>query len=154
IRGRLGNGGERAAFDQLLTRLESFVPIREARARWQLVTSGAMRRAVQRRGRMLVDQGGIDTGDDVFFLTPGEHHPPARDGREAIATRRAEQARWARVSPPPVIGNTVAPAPNPDGEVLRGAPGSPGVARGTARVIVDLADAERLGDGDILVTTM
>jgi pyruvate,water dikinase len=72
--------------------------------------------------------------------------------------------------PPPVLG-TPPPAPPADdafgrfvgkffgtppeaseqeGE-LRGAPGSAGVVRGTARIIRSIAEADRLGPGDILV---
>lgn len=154
INARLSSEDERAGFERRLARLESFVPVREARARWQLVASGALRGAVQARGRLLVQQGVIDKIDDVFFLTPGEYDAPTDELRAAVAARRADHRRWIAVTPPTVIGNI---GPDPvaasDG-MLRGAPGAPGVASGSARVILDLIDADRLEPGDILVTTM
>ena len=78
--------------------------------------------------------------------------------------------RFAQVQWPPILG-VLPPGPPPDDPVARaitkmfGAPpveaiapgtlngngGSPGVVRGRARVIRSLADAERLGHGEILV---
>jgi len=154
ISNQLGSSEERARFERRLARLESFVPIREARAHWQLVASGAMRRAVRERGRVLVEQGAIDAIDDVFFLTPDEYDEPTGELRAAVARRRADLERWTAVTPPVVIGDVARdPVPALDG-VLRGAPGAPGVASGTARVILDVMDAERLEPGAILVTTM
>ena len=151
---RLDDRDERARFERRLARLESFVPIREARARWQLMASGALRRAVRARGRVLAEKGAIDEIDDVFFLTPDEYDEPAGDLGEAVAARRVDNERWTTVTPPIVIGNTGPDTvPTRDG-VIRGAAGSPGVARGPARVVHDLVDADRLEPGDILVTTM
>jgi phosphohistidine swiveling domain-containing protein len=154
VRARLGNDAERARFDRRLARLEAFVPVREARARWQLVASGALRRAVQARGRVLVERGVIDEIDDVFFLTPSEFDEPARGLRTDVPARRADHERWMAVSPPVVIGDT---GPGPSAvadDLVQGASGAPGVAAGPARVILDLLDAERLEPGDVLVTTM
>ena len=155
IRARLAGDDERARFDRRLARLESFVPVREARARWQLVASGYMRAAVRRRGQVLVDRGAIDEADDVFFLTPDEYDDPPAAARDALAKRRADHEHWSAVTPPTVIGDVAASAVRQAADgMLRGAPGAPGTATGTARVICDLADAERLGPGDVLVTTM
>jgi pyruvate,water dikinase len=53
-----------------------------------------------------------------------------------------------------MIEKFVGPPPTPAAEATRiaGHAGSPGVVRGTARVIRSLADAHRLQRGDILVT--
>jgi phosphohistidine swiveling domain-containing protein len=144
----------RARFRRRLARLESFVPVREARARWQLVATGALRGAVQARGRLLVDQGVLDEIDDVFFLTPDEFDDPAQAKREVVRERRAQHRRWLAVTPPVVLGNVgTEPVAAFDG-TLRGAPGAAGLATGPARIILDLADADRLEAGDVLVTTM
>jgi phosphohistidine swiveling domain-containing protein len=155
----------RSRFLRRLARLESFVPVREARARWQLVASGALRGAVQARGRLLVERGVLDHVDDVFFLTPAEYDDPVGELRSVVADRRAEHRRWSSIVPPPTIGAPVDGDRDGDGDgdgdhdriigaPLRGVPGSPGTATGTARVIVDLDDVERLDVGDVLVTTM
>jgi pyruvate,water dikinase len=152
---------ERATFHRRLARLESFVPVREARARWQLVASGAMRAAVRRRGQRLVEQDVLAQVDDVLFLTPAEYDEPVGDLRAVVAARRAEHARWTAVIPPASIGgdadSTASPATGTSSgaePTLRGVAGAPGTASGTARVIRDLDDVERLEPGDVLVTTM
>ncbi len=154
IRARLGSTEERARFERRLVRLESFVPIREARARRQLVASGALRRAVRMKGRFFVERGALDAIDDVFYLTPDEFDEPTGELREAIAVRRADHDRWTAVTPPIVIGDTGPDRVSATDGVVRGAPAAPGVATGTARVILDLIDADRLEPADILVTIM
>jgi pyruvate,water dikinase len=155
IRAELRADADRARFDRRLARLEAFVPIREARARWQLVASGALRARVRARGGELVAAGALDDVDDVFFLTPLEFDAPDGDLRSLVRVRRREHERWSAVTPPVNIGDLGDATPEPAIEgVLQGTPGARGVAEGTARVLLDLVDAERLEPGDILVTTM
>jgi pyruvate,water dikinase len=88
-----------------------------------------------------------------------------------VATRQIELAQQQSLSAPPVLGS-LPPGPPPDSPLartmikffggppqpmtepdrLRGNPGAPGMARGTARVIRSLSDAGRLRPGEILVT--
>ena len=123
------------------------------------------RRLILAAGRRLLDDPA-----DVFYLTAAQLIA-ALQGRAAdvgalVRECKREMARWAQVTPPPTIG---APPPQdgskqasplgasdaPAGE-LRGTGSSAGVARGPARVILSLAEAERLQPGDVLVarTTM
>ena len=124
-------------------------------------------------GRRLAAAGVIAESGDVFHLSIGEAQAALLDGVErsaVVAAARAVLARFANVQSPPIIG-VLPPGPPPDDPVARaitkmfGAPpveatapgtlngngGSPGVARGRARVIRSLADADRLGHGEILV---
>jgi pyruvate,water dikinase len=153
VRSRMRDADERARFDGRLARLGSFVPVREGRAHWQLIASGSMRHAVQRRGRRLVDQSIIGEIADVFYLTPAEYDAADHDLRDAVAQRRAEHQRWKGCRPPTIIGGAH-PDQRTDDGVLRGTGASPGVHRGRACVIRDLADADRLEPGDVLVATM
>jgi phosphohistidine swiveling domain-containing protein len=153
VRSHLHDTDDRARFDRRLTRLASFVPIREGRAHWQLMASGLMRHAAQRRGRQLVDRGIIDEVANVFYVTPDEYDAPDRDLRSDVARRREEHNRWQDCHPPARIGQ-VEPEERTDDRLLRGTGASPGVHRGRARVIRDLVDADRLEPGDVLVTTM
>ena len=82
-------------------------------------------------------------------------------------------ARWRAVAAPPAIGTDYGPPPDnpvtraigrmfgvptgapeaqPGQSVIRGNAGSAGKVRGTARIIMTLADAGRLQPGDVLVT--
>lgn len=132
-----------------------------------------VRDAVLELGRRLVAAGQLDHRDDVFDVTFEEGRDALLAGtdlRGLVAGRRAELAAFAAEPAPPVLGS-LPPGPPPSDpgaralEKLFGAPprapeapgvlngnaGSPGVVRGTARVIRSLADAGRLGHGEILV---
>ncbi|WP_327585110.1 PEP-utilizing enzyme [Nonomuraea sp. NBC_00507] len=115
-------------------------------------------------------------GDDLFFLTieeilevlGGSRRPLSR-----VATRRATYAlyqalprypgiirgrfdpeRWA--ADPDRRGDVFDAAATvaPPSQTVSGIPGSAGVVEGTARVIASVADGDRLGEGEILVTTV
>lgn len=139
-----------------------------------------VRRVLLEFGRRLADGGCIEKADDVFMLYLDELRetagklPEITDHRHPVNERRAAEKKFAAYDPPPFLG-TVPSGPPPDNpftrmmtkfssgpeipvspdsptDGLRGNPGSPGSARGTARVILDLSDAEELNPGDILVT--
>ena len=120
-------------------------------------------------GRRLVEQGNIEAAEDVLFLRLAEiaqaADQPAFDLRATVAHRRAERAKWMRVLPPTDIGDGPPPGPAPTDSFLgtfktepdppgmvMGIAGSPGVIRGTARLIADLDDADLLQPGEILLT--
>ena len=107
---------------------------------------------------------------EVFYLHASELTGALRSGELDVETiarqRREEMAAWAQVTPPRWIG-----APPSDGQAaqmspfaseeaaaneLRGRGTSAGVARGPARVLRSLSEADRLRPGDVLVarTTM
>jgi pyruvate,water dikinase len=149
---RIDDDAQRARFLRRVDRLATYVPTREDRAMWQLITYGSLRHAVLAHGQRLVDAGHLDVADDVRFLQPEEYDDPSRIDRGAVAARRADHARWAAVVPPAVVGRGAAPEAAP-ASTLRGVGVSRGTASGTARVITDLRDADRLAPGDILVCT-
>jgi pyruvate,water dikinase len=120
-------------------------------------------------GKRLAEQGSIAATDDVFYLRGEEIAEAAANpllqlqGR--VAERRAERERWLHVLPPLEIGRGVVPEnvafdrfwgpkqnePQTDG-LVKGVAASRGQKRGTARVILTLEEAERLGPGEVLVT--
>ncbi|MGB2694576.1 MAG: PEP-utilizing enzyme [Dehalococcoidia bacterium] len=123
------------------------------------------RRLVLAAARRLVAAGQLDRETDVFLLHDTELLEALRgqtDSARATALRRREEmAYWRSATPPPYIG--AAPpeeAPRPasprrhegDNADLRGTPASGGVARGPARIVATLAEADRLRPGDVLVT--
>jgi len=121
-------------------------------------------------GRHLVAQGTIDAADDVFYLIEEEIKQatvkPDMQLAPAVAERRAERERWLRILPPAVIGEgTVAmndhtvrffgpmgEEPKLEDGSISGVAASPGVVRGTARLLLSLDDVDRLAPGEILVT--
>jgi rifampicin phosphotransferase len=128
-------------------------------------------------GRRLAASGAIGHRDDIFFLLGNEIKDEissysASDFSETIAQRKTYVDKWSKVPAPVHLGTDY--GPRPDGpysralgrffggspppadpgrpDVIKGFPGSPGKFTGTARVIIKLSDAGRLGKGEILVT--
>ena len=135
------------------------------------------RRVFMEFGKRLAGKGAISAADDVFMLTGDEIMAAMAPGansdlKAAVAERRGEMEKWAKVTPPPMVGTDYGPPPDnpvtraigrmfgtppapPDPEhpeLISGTPGAPGKVTATARVIVKLADAGRLGRGEVLVT--
>ena len=105
-------------------------------------------------GRLLAERGVTEDAEDVFYLTFEELLEALETGavleRGTLDERRREQSAYRSVQPPPVLGQPLATEANAAG-VVRGTGASPGIYRGRARVIRSLAEAGRLGDGEILV---
>ena len=134
-----------------------------------------VRRLLLEFGRRFAEAGVVDKAEDVLFLTPDELREtatalPMIDRRRVVAGRRAEIDYFRTIPPPAVLGRPPAgpppnipliralrkffgapPAPQTEPGVLRGNAGSPGTARGPAKVVRSLADAAKLRLGDILV---
>jgi pyruvate,water dikinase len=131
------------------------------------------RRLVLATGRRLVTEGVLGTTEDVFFLRGDELKAALRGepggARELVQRRRDEMAQWAKIRPPETVGappteESVDAAVEPDRfwgrhklrsdrpDELKGNAASAGVARGPARVLATLAEANRFQPGDVLVT--
>jgi phosphohistidine swiveling domain-containing protein len=138
-----------------------------------------MRRLALEFGRRLAEVGTLQTADDVFYLTADEVLdggsgviPPVQ---ERVKARKAELAHFSRVTPPRLLGTmplfgpdesspfsqvmnkadfAIRPGGGGDTQRLHGLPGSAGVVRGIARVVLTLAEADKLQTGDVLVTRM
>ena len=123
-------------------------------------------------GSRLAANGSIDAADDVFYLVPDQIRSAMVDGgdlKAVIAHEKSEMDRWAKVTPPPVVGTDHGPPPdNPVGTAISkffgmpvapsetageitGIPVSGGTVRGTARLVMNIREGERLEKGDILV---
>ncbi|MGI8927756.1 MAG: PEP-utilizing enzyme [Tepidiformaceae bacterium] len=121
-------------------------------------------------GRALVARGAMEAPDDVFHLHLTDIRKaacePGIDLRALVSERKADRARWMRVLPPTYIGSppaafgkapldrffgSFAEEPQQPG-IVKGTPGSPGLVRGIARFIASLADIDRFGEGEILLT--
>ncbi|MGP3963730.1 PEP/pyruvate-binding domain-containing protein [Nonomuraea sp. 3N208] len=151
--------------------------------RWEaIVRSREETRSEMMRGfwmvRDFVVRAGEVTGrgDDLFFLTiseildvlSGSRRPLTRvDGRRAtyelykslppypgIIRGRFDPERWA--ADPDRRGDVYDAAATvaPPSQTISGFPGAAGVVEGTARVLASVAEGDRLGEGEILVTTV
>jgi pyruvate,water dikinase len=131
-------------------------------------TEGLLRQAIHRLGTALVAAGAIEACDDVFHLHRAELVElarRARDVRALIAERKAELEHQATLEPPAFLGRAPEHPPmsgpppgmggppiveSADGE-LQGTAASPGVAKGRAVVVPDIAGFPDVEPGDILV---
>jgi pyruvate,water dikinase len=125
-------------------------------------------------GRRLSESGVIKNQDDVFYLSLEEIKTAATTAsslQTLVSERRATERKFATCTPPPFLG---APFPEEmfddpfyralekffgvmastgkEEQEMKGYAGSPGIVRGTARIIHTLDEADKLQSGDILVT--
>jgi pyruvate,water dikinase len=146
----------------------------EQRAQYQL------RRIIQEFGRRLAQAEVLEQSADIFYLTLTEIKEvtqalPQLKKQTLVAARRAELAHFQAITPPPALGTMplMAPPNDPFGRtfskilggpllptgqttpasnsLLRGLAASPGLIRGRARVIRDIAKADILQKGEVLV---
>jgi pyruvate,water dikinase len=157
-------------FRGLLKAARMHVPISENRAMWQLISAGVLRIPLLALGRKLVAEDRLTAPDDIFFLTQEEAIELA-EGRPlvgldgTIRQRRADLERWGSLMPPRSLG--AAPPQvlytmtrrffgygveqTADSRIVSGIGASKGVLRAVARVVMDLADADKLRPGEVLV---
>lgn len=165
----------RGQFEFLLKAAQASTIIQEDHNYWiDQRSTYKVRRVILEFGNRFANAGIIDDPEDVFMLTLAELRETANsmagDHRATVAERRAEMEHFATIRPPDAIG-TPPPAPPPDNPllrafgrfggtppepseetgVLRGHPCSPGKVTGTAKVVMSLAEADKLRPGDILV---
>jgi pyruvate,water dikinase len=167
------SGEKLERFRELLAKCESHVRISEGRAFWQLTIDGSVRVPLLALGAKLVEAGTLDEANDIFFLRLDEVKEaatgPARRLQKQVGARKADLARWETLSPPAFVGGldtNELPAvfikaqgrfwggeieQPTDGAVVKGNPAARGIARGRARLIMDLGQADRLEQGEILV---
>jgi phosphohistidine swiveling domain-containing protein len=160
-------------FRDALAASRAHVPVSEGRAMWQLITVGSTRVPLMALGRKLVEAGALNKPDDVFFLHSNELREAANDPSakwaDLASQRHADHERWEQMSPPPFIGappdmSQVPPEMQPllhlffgigmpevEGKEIKGQAASKGIAKGRARIIRELAEADRLQQGEILV---
>ena len=162
-------------FEFLLRAAQQGAVLSEEHGFWiDFASTHRVRRVLLEIGRRLAEAHAIEQPADVFCLTLDELRdlvpaPIHRDHRPQVGERRAEIRHFRAVTPPPVLGTDNGPPPDdPVGrffgkffggpppaseapDVLRGNAGSPGKARGPAKVVRSLADATKLQQGDVLV---
>jgi pyruvate,water dikinase len=155
-----------ARFDTILQLAQLYARVREEQASQLTLGWPVARRALRRLGESCVRRGVIHHPDDIYFLERDEI-AGTESRNSSVSERRELWARNRRLIPPLVLGTMpkfvtkmhenaiakmTAPAEAEEG-MLRGMPASSGRVTGVARVLLDLADADRLAPGEILVTT-
>jgi pyruvate,water dikinase len=163
---------DKANFRKALIAAPWWARAREATRDLAIRAHNPTRRTFFEIARRAAERGGVDELRDVAMLDPLTELPDylagPREWHDRIAERVALRDRFAAVEPPffitsqaaipgieqlernvPTVGEVATP-----GAVLIGAPGSAGVARGRARVVLDPADPAGLEPGDVLVAPL
>ena len=171
--GRIDSQPGRDRFAALLTRVSAAVELEETHA-YHIDYPGlaATREVLLGFGRRLVEQGRLESRDDVFFLRRQELADAVRDDwgdpfQALVSERKHARETAAATLPAPYLG----PAPDPDADVppmvakfygvpgsasrdgdrIVGTPASAGTATGVARLVTGPADFARVSGGEVLV---
>jgi phosphohistidine swiveling domain-containing protein len=149
----------RSAFLQILAQARALLQIREDTHFYATLSLPLFRRTLLECGRRLVGAGVLGTAEDVFHLKLDELEriedklPPRSDlAAELRASMLRRKNARARLEGTPLIDPRLFPNSSSKGdELLRGMPGSPGVAEGPARIVRDGFEFDKLVPGDVLV---
>lgn len=156
LRTSLGPAG-RARLRLTLLATDRLLPLRETGKAAFLEALDAARLAARTAGRALADRGVLDDAEDVFLCTWEELVDPATIDRGAVDERRRLLEHLRTLEVPDTFVGVPEPVLVEERRAtgrLTGIGASPGVVEGTARVLTDPGEVERLRPGDVLVTTV
>jgi phosphohistidine swiveling domain-containing protein len=159
-------------FRDLLAASQNHVNVNEGRAHMQLEVFGSLRVPCLALGKDLVRRDLLNAPEDAFFLFLNELNGaasiPGVELKEAAESRKEDFLRWETLQPPDFLGvppdqqNSTSMQPNvryvregaakvSTQEVIHGVGASRGLAKGPARILRTLEEADRLEPGDVLV---
>jgi pyruvate,water dikinase len=149
----------RSAFLELLAQARCFPQLREDTRFYATLILPVLRRTLLELGRRLAAAGILDTPEEVFHLkldelerVDGTWPPPRQCADELRALVRRRKERRAALEGTPLVDPQLLRWAEPaGGALLRGTPGSPGVAEGVVRVVREAAEFGRLQPGEVLV---
>lgn len=149
----------RSAFLRLLTEARWFPQICEDTRFYATLILPVLGRTLLEFGRRLADIGVLDLPEDIFHLKldeleriDGTWPPPPRLAAELRALVARRKAKRAELKGTPLVDPQVHQQAEVNGDVmLRGIPGSPGVAEGTVRIVHDASEFGKLRRDEVLV---
>lgn len=158
----LGTRLLRKRFLKSLSAARSLHQIREDTHFYATLVQPAIRRVALELGRRLVQAGALDGIEDVLHLrldeleSFGAPWPPSdrtiAQIRALVARRKAKRESLASkpMVDPRLLSGTSRDQTGPD-VLLKGSSGSPGLARGPAKIVHDVSEFGKLRTGDVLV---
>lgn len=160
-----GNDEALATLDLGMRMARIFVAARERTKLSEMMAVHEIRLPMYELGRRMAEADIVDKARDVFMLLDAELDAFVADPGSfsaVLGERKVQFEALADLQDPFIIDGAAPPlsdwAPRTSsgepvhvGEVLQGAAGSPGVATGRARVILDPTDSRGLETGEILV---
>jgi len=158
----LGTRLLRNLFLKSLIRARSLFQIREDTHFYATLVQPTIRRVALELGRRLMQAGVLDEVEEIFHLqvkeleSLGEQWPPSEGTiaqiRALVARRKAKRESLANkpMIDPRLLAVTSQVQAGED-VLLKGTSGSPGVARGPAKIVHDVSEFGKLQAGDVLV---
>jgi len=148
----------RSVFLKSLEEARLLIQIREDTHFYATLAMPLFRRTFLEMGGRLAAAGYLEAPEEIFHLKFSELErvsgfplPPDRAAELAAAVQRRKKRRSSLESTP-LVDPRLFPHGGPSGDaLLRGMPGSPGVAEGPVRIVRDGAEFGRLAPGDVLV---
>ena len=156
----LGTRLLRSLFLKSLTNARYLFQIREDTHFYATMVQPTLRRIALELGKRMVEISAIDRVEEVFHLKFdeledfGEPWPPEKRTvdqiRSLVASRNAKRESLANkpMVDPRLLTTTSTVA---EGVLLNGTSGSPGVAKGPARIVRDVSEFGKLRAGDVLI---
>jgi rifampicin phosphotransferase len=161
-------------FNQAYEAIKCFTPMVEDHNHWiDQMGDISMRYPALELGRRCVARGALANTEDIFHLERADIVEAMHgvDKKQLASQRKASLERFARIVPPPFIGQPPPPSddpvvdvivrffglpvePNADPSVINGVAASPGTVTAKAKVVRSLAEASKLQAGDVLVCEM
>ena len=152
----------RTLFLKSLTNARSLFQVREDTHFYATLVQPTIRQVALELGERLRRAGALYTVEEVFHLqlqelaSLGQPWPPSEPTIAQLRTlvTRRKTKRETLANQPMIDPRLLTIAsPNQSGAdvLLRGSSGSPGIARGPARIILDVSEFSKLRAGDILV---
>jgi rifampicin phosphotransferase len=149
----------RTAFQTSLTQARRFLQVREDTHFYGTMPMTVLRRTFLELGRRLVTAGALDNPEEVFHLTLSELErvggawppplPLINDLRRLAQQRSAQRAALKNI--PLIDPRLFRYTEKGISVLLRGVPGSPGLAEGPVRIIHDGSEFGKLRPGEVLV---
>ena len=162
---RMPTDEARAAFLNGCASITRWMPWRERTKTSCVRSMNEMRMAFYELGRRMVERGVLEDHHDITMVREDELEAFVADPesfKETLATRLKDYRLLFELEPPFFLtenkplsewprrtGRTVEKSAT--GDVLTGVGGSPGIARGRARIITDPFEVGDYGPGDVLV---
>lgn len=145
----LGRWPFRNSFLRSLENARQLHRLRENTRFYAMKTIPGVKRILKHVGERLSRGGALDSPEDVFYLTVDELDERIGELKKKVQRRKK---RWDELKNRPFINPQLLLESTGKGEaVLRGLPGSPGIAEGTVKVITNPSEFHKLKQGDILV---
>jgi phosphohistidine swiveling domain-containing protein len=149
----------RSAFLKILAQARTLLQIREDTHFYATLPLPMFRRTFLEFGRRLVQAGILDSPEGVFHLKlneleriGGKWPPPSDIAAELRASMMRRKQERARLEGMPLVDPRLLLQGSPEGDaLLRGMPGSPGVAEGPARIVLDGLEFDKVVPGDVLI---